>query len=105
VQAAQKTKAKVQHQHKQAKFITRNFEHSRRSIAASQIPIKKKKNWCQISDDYTQYLLGSTDTHFQTRSPAILRRSFFTKRTTRQNSSPWAAFLHYHLQLLLALDD
>jgi hypothetical protein len=40
-----------------------------KSITASLSPIEKKKNWCQISDDYTQYLLGSADTHFQTRSP------------------------------------
>jgi hypothetical protein len=37
-------------------------------------PLKKKKNWRQIPDSYTQYLLNSTDTQFETWNPRNLKK-------------------------------
>jgi len=58
-----------------AKFIARSFAKSLKYIAASLKPLKKK-NWCQIPDDYTQYLLGSTDSHLHTGSPHDIKEVF-----------------------------
>ncbi len=56
VQAAQQTKAKVQHRHNQAKF---NGYLPNSMAACLYLLQRKSKHQQQTCDDYTQYLLGA----------------------------------------------
>jgi len=68
--------------------LARLFGHSPKSINASLNPLRKK-NWHQIQDDYSQYLLGSTlyQPHAGSREVLFLQEHHQPKRISLGNPS------------------
>jgi len=100
IQAAQQTKAKVQHHYHQPKFIARIFGHSPKSFAASLNPLQRKsKHWQQIPDNYTQYLLGSTEHLSRPRSYCDLKEVLLLQDNHQPAVNHFSELhpIHHHL--------
>jgi hypothetical protein len=100
VQAAQQTKAKLQHRYHQAKFVAGFFGYSPKSIVASSNPLQRKlKHLQEIPDNYTQYLLGSTKHLSQPRSHHDLKEVLLLQENHQPAVNHFSELhlIHHHL--------